>query len=92
MGVTEFSGVPAYTPIEDQDEVFWFLTVIQNAIVLWNALAIENILNKGLVVISLEDLKHILPTMTRNINFVGTFEVDLHRKPLFDFLRLIRPS
>lgn len=90
--VQAFGDLIREKTIEDQDEVFWFLTVIQNAIVLWNALAIENILNKGLVVISLEDLKHILPTMTRNINFVGTFEVDLHRKPLFDFLRLIRPS
>jgi TnpA family transposase len=90
--VQAFGDLIREKTIEDQDEVFWFLTVIQNAIVLWNALSIENILNKGLKVVSIDDLKHMLPTMTGHINFVGKFDVDLQRKPPFDFLHLIRPS
>jgi hypothetical protein len=58
--------------------VFWFLTVVQNAIVLWNAVSIEHILRSGLKVISENDLKHILPTMTEHINFVGRFDLDMN--------------
>jgi len=74
--------------LEDQEETFWFLTVVQNAIVLWNALALENAVRsapeEGISVVE-EDLKHILPTMTEHIDFVGQFDLDLQRKPLVAF-------
>ena len=76
--------------LEDQEEVFWFLTVVQNAIILWNALSLENILSTGLKLVSDEDLKHVLPTMTEHINFIGKFDVDLQRRPLFELKRVIR--
>ena len=78
--------------LEDQTETFWFLTVVQNAIVLWNALSLENAIRKAReanIIITDEDLKHILPTMTEHIDFVGRFDVDLKRKPLFDYKHLV---
>ena len=71
---------------EGQNELFWFLTVVQNAVVLWNSLALEQAINKARadgVIITDEDLSHILPTKTGHINLVGEFKVDLHRKPPF---------
>lgn len=71
---------------EGQEEIFWFLTVIQNAIVFWNALALGQALMKARQdghVIEDEDLQHILPTMLKHINFVGHFEVNIDRKPPF---------
>ena len=79
--------------LEDQDETFWFLTVVQNAIVLWNALSLENAIRKARqegILVTDEDLKHMLPTMTGNIDFVGKFDLDLKRKPPFDFRRMVR--
>jgi TnpA family transposase len=87
--VQAFGDLIREKTLEDQEEVFWFLTVIQNAIVLWNALSLENILSDGSMSVTAEDLKHILPTMTEHLNFVGKFDVDLQRTPLFDFLRAI---
>ena len=72
----------------DQEEVFWFLTVVQNAIVLWNALALDKAITTAKrvgVVITDRDLKHVLPTMTGHINFVGRFDLDLRRRPPFKF-------
>ncbi len=60
-----------------------FDTVVQNAIVLWNALALEMAL-EGVdrpVGALEEDLRHILPTMLEHINFVGRFDLD--RRPPF---------
>jgi len=74
--------------LEDQEETFWFLTVVQNAIVLWNALALENAIRKARaegIIVTDDDLKHILPTMTENIDFVGKFDLDLQRKPPVEF-------
>jgi TnpA family transposase len=70
--------------LENQDEVFWCLTVIQNAIVLWNSLAIEQVIANS-ADISADDpnLAHIWPTMTRHSNFVGHFNLDLRRRPPF---------
>jgi len=68
--------------IEDHEEVFWFLTVIQNAIILWNALSLENNIPKDQS-ISKEDLKRVLPTMTAHINFIGQFNLDFDRTPPF---------
>lgn len=71
---------------EGQEEVFWFLTVVQNAIVLWNALAIERAIvaaRRAGVVIDDDDLKHALPTPIGHISFVGMFDVDLRRRPPF---------
>ena len=75
-----------------QEEVFWFLTVVQNAIVLWNALSLENVLRKTGrdLNISEEDLKRILPTMTGHINFVGEFNLDFMRTPPFEFNQIVR--
>ena len=73
---------------EGQEEVFWFLTVVQNAIVLWNALALEKAIaaarRDGLDVRD-EDLAHVIPTMIGHINFVGRFALDLRRRPPFKF-------
>lgn len=88
--VQAFGDLIREKTLEDQEEVFWFLTVVQNAIVLWNALMIEYILSTGSMVISEADLKHMLPTMTEHINFVGKFDVDLLRRPPFELKRLIR--
>jgi len=63
--------------------VFWFLTVIQNAIVLWNALSLESQIPKDHS-FSKADLKRILPTMTGHINFIGQFNLDFNRKPPFE--------
>ncbi len=88
--VQAFGDLIREKTIEDQEEVFWFLTVVQNAIVLWNALSLENILSLGSKLVSDEDLKHILPTMTEHINFIGRFDLDLQRRPPFDLKRVIR--
>lgn len=81
-----FGGTVKQKDPEKQDEVFWFLTVVQNAIVLWNALALEQVIekskNEGLKIED-EDLKHMLPVMVEHINFVGRFDFDLSRQPPF---------
>lgn len=74
--------------LEDQEEVFWFLTVVQNAIVLWNALSLEKVLYKN-DDISSADLNRILPTMVRHINFVGRIDLDFARKPPFELRQVI---
>jgi len=79
--VLAFGDLLREKTLEDQEEVFWCLTVVQNAIVLWNALAIEQAIEK--VDVDEEDLARILPTMTEHINFVGRFDLDLRRKPPF---------
>ena len=70
--------------LEEQEEVFWCLTVVQNAIVLWNALALEHVLATSTdVSVDDPDLAHIWPTMTGHINFVGRFLLNLRRRPPF---------
>jgi hypothetical protein len=56
--------------------------VVQNAVVLWNALSLENVLQSSSSIkgLSDEDLKRILPTMTEHINFVGEFNLDFNLK------------
>jgi hypothetical protein len=65
------------------------LTVVQNAIVLWNALALDKAVASaradGLSVRD-QDLKHILPTMIEHINFVGRFNLNLRRRPPFKYV------
>jgi TnpA family transposase len=71
---------------EGQDELFWFLTVMQNAIVLWNAMALEQAISRAKsdgVKIDDDDLQHILPTMIEHINFIGTFDINMNRKTPF---------
>ena len=71
---------------EGQDELFWFLTVMQNAIVLWNAMALEQAISKAKhdgLKIGDDDLQHILPTMIEHINFIGTFDINMNRKVPF---------
>ncbi len=71
---------------EGQEEIFWFLTVVQNAIALWNALALDQAIPKARrdgILIQDENLKHILPTMIEHINFVGRFDIDINRRPPF---------
>jgi hypothetical protein len=65
--------------------------VVQNAIVLWNALSLENVLqsSSGIKGLSDEDLKRILPTMTEHINFVGEFNPDFNRKPPFELKQVV---
>jgi TnpA family transposase len=73
---------------EGQEEIFWFLTVLQNAIVLWNALAIDKAVEAARRdghSITDEDLQHVLPTIVEHINFVGRFMVNLRRRPPFRF-------
>jgi TnpA family transposase len=89
--VQAFGDLIREKTIEDQEEVFWFLTVVQNAIVLWNALSIENILGNGTSNVAPDDLKRILPTMTEHINFIGKFDLDLQRRPSFELKQVIRP-
>ncbi len=79
-------GVIREKALADQEEVFWFLTVVQNAIVLWNALALEQAIEKARMegmTVAEEDLRHVLPTMVAHINFVGRFFLDLDRQPPF---------
>lgn len=59
-----------------------------NAIVLWNALSLEEILYET-DDISSADLNRILPTMVRHINFVGRFDLDFTRKPPFELKQVI---
>ena len=80
--VQAFGDLIQEKTIEDQEEVFWFLTVVQNAIILWNALSLENIIQKFQMVFE-EDLKRILPTMTGHINFIGQFDLNFDRRPPF---------
>lgn len=86
--VQAFGDLIREKTLEDQEEVFWFLTVVQNAIVLWNALSLEDVLYKT-DDISSEDLNRILPTMVRHINFVGRFDLDFTRKPPFELKQVI---
>ncbi len=65
-----------------------FLTVVQNAIVLWNVLSLEEVLYKT-DDISSADFNRILPTMTRHINFVGRFDLDFKRQPPFELKQII---
>ncbi|MFH1842747.1 MAG: Tn3 family transposase [bacterium] len=86
--VQTFGDVIREKTLDDQTEVFWFLTVVQNAIVLWNALALEQGVEKAVSAgtrINESDLEHILPTMTDHVNFVGRFDLDLERRPPFEF-------
>ena len=80
-------------PLPGHEEVFWFLTVVQNAIVLWNALALEKAIaaarRDGLDVRD-EDLAHVIPTMIGHINFVGRFALDPRRRPPFKFSAQLR--
>ncbi len=76
--VQAFGDLIREKSVEDQEEVFWFLTVIQNAIILWNALSLENLLPKDHSIPD-KDLKRILPTMTSHINFIGQFNLDLKK-------------
>ena len=81
-----FGGLVREKSQEGQEELFWFLTVVQNAIVLWNALALEQAIGRARrdgVRIEDEDLRHILPTMLEHINFVGHFDVNMERRPPF---------
>jgi TnpA family transposase len=81
-----FGGLVREKDLKGQAEVFWFLTVVQNAIVLWNALALDNAIPKARrdkITIREEDLRHILPTMVEHINFVGQFDIDINRRPPF---------
>ena len=87
--VQAFGDLIQEKSIEGQEEIFWFLTVVQNAIILWNALSLENII-PDLQTISQEDLKRILPTMTGHINFIGQFNLDFDRKPPFKLRQLIK--
>jgi hypothetical protein len=86
--VQAFGDLIREKTLEDQEEVFWFLTVVQNAIVLWNALSLEDILYKT-DDISSEDLTRILPTMVRHINFVGRFDPDFTRQPPFELKQIV---
>ena len=88
--VQAFGDLIREKTLEDQEEIFWFLTIVQDAIVLWDALMIDHILRSGLMVISEADLKHMLPTMTENINFIGKFDVDFLRRPPFELMQMIR--
>jgi TnpA family transposase len=87
--VLAFGDMIRVKTLEDQEEVFWFLTVVQNAIVLWNALSLEHILGNRTTIISDADLKRMLPTMTEYINFIGRFDLDLQRKPPFELKRVL---
>jgi Tn3 transposase DDE domain/Domain of unknown function (DUF4158) len=78
-----FGGLLREKDQESQEEIFWFLTVIQNAIALWNALAIDQAVAEARqngVDMTDEDLKHVLPTMIEHINFVGQFHLDFNRQ------------
>lgn len=81
-----FGGLVREKDPEGQEEIFWFLTVVQNAIVLWNALALDQAIPKARhdgISIRDEDLRHILPTIIEHINFVGQFDIDMNRRPPF---------
>ena len=78
-----FGGLLREKDQESQEEIFWFLTVIQNAIALWNALALDQAVMEARqdgVDITDEDLKHVLPTMIEHIIFVGQFHLDFNRQ------------
>jgi len=82
-----FGGLMREKSHEKQEEIFWYLTVVQNAIVYWNVLALDQAIYKskkdGLRITD-ENLKHVLPIMLENINFVGQFDLNLKRKPPFN--------
>ena len=76
-----------------KDELFWFLAVMQNAIVLWNAMALEHAISRARrdgVKIDDSDLQHILPTMIEHINFIGRFDINMNRNTLFKLVVRIR--
>lgn len=85
-GVQAFGDLLREKDRAGQEEVFWFLTVVQNAIVLWNALALDKAVAQAQasgLQIREQDLDHVLPTMLDHINFVGRFDLDLRRRPPF---------
>jgi hypothetical protein len=61
--VQAFGDLIQEKTIADQEEVFWFLTEVQNAIILWNALSLEKII-PAIQMLSEQDLKRVLPTIT----------------------------
>jgi TnpA family transposase len=82
-------GIVREKHLADQEEVFWFLTVVQNAIVLWNGLALEEAIKSARadgIEIPEEELKHVLPLMVEHINFVGHFALDMNRRPPFNLV------
>lgn len=87
-GVQAFGNLLREKSHDGQEEVFWFLTVVQNAIVLWNALALDKAVTQtqasGLTIRE-QEIKHVLPTMLDHINFIGRFDLDLRRQPPFQF-------
>jgi TnpA family transposase len=88
-----FGGLVREKSPEGQDELFWFLTVVQNAIVLWNALALEQAVERARqdgAKIEDDDLINMLPTMVEHINFVGRFNVNLQREPPFELTGIAR--
>jgi TnpA family transposase len=88
-----FGGLIREKSPEGQNELFWFLTVVQNAIVLWNALALEQAVERARqdgVKIGDDDLRHMLPIMVEHINFVGRFNVNLQRQPPFKLAGIAR--
>lgn len=87
-GVQAFGDLLREKSHDGQEEVFWFLTVVQNAIVLWNALALDKAVVRAQangLKIREQDLNRVLPTMLDHINFVGRFDLDLSRRPPFQF-------
>ena len=87
-GVQAFGDLLREKSHDGQEEVFWFLTVVQNAIVLWNALALDKAVVQAQangLKIREQDLNRVLPTMLDHINFVGHFDLDLRRRPPFQF-------
>ena len=59
---------------EGQEEVFWFLTVVQNVIVLWNALALEKAIaaaRRDGQDVRDEDLAYVIRTMIGQSTSLG---------------------
>ena len=83
---TSRGGVVREKSQAGQDELFWLLTVMQNAIVLWNAMALDQAISMARsdgVKIDDDDLQHIMPTLIDHINFIGTFDINMNRSTPF---------
>ena len=82
------SGKLQEDSLEEQTKTLLILNVVLNCITFWNTLAIQQIVQKLRAegeTIEETDLKSVTPTMTRHIDLIGKFEIDLSRNISFKF-------
>ncbi|MBI1925987.1 Tn3 family transposase [Candidatus Poribacteria bacterium] len=76
--------------LQEQYRTLLMLNIVLNCIAFWNTLAIQHIVSQLRAeghTIDENELRHITPTMTQHIDLIGKFEINLSRRPPFQFSR-----